>query len=176
MPLKLSFSAVIAELGYHIMRAGMMARSTCVSSAGSSREKEEEKAKKKKKSPDRYSTLCCVCIDAIVTLGVFLYLFDFGQRVIYTQKTLTFIPNHLYSFFFLSLLSISSMSNGICPGPVFNILVPVQLLNLDCIFNNVSPPAVTFSFWFSFFLFLLLLFFLPPLLLDIYCIHLFFLL
>jgi hypothetical protein len=47
MPLKLSFSAVIAELGYHIMRAGMMARSTCVSSAGSSREKEEEKAKKK---------------------------------------------------------------------------------------------------------------------------------
>lgn len=98
MPLKLSFSAVIAELGYHIMRAGMMARSTCVSSAGSSREKEEEKAKKK--SPDRYSTLCCVCIDAIVTLGVFLYLFDFGQRVIYTQKTLTFIPNHLYSFFF----------------------------------------------------------------------------
>ena len=137
----------------------------------------ERRRKSQKKSPDRYSTLCCVCIDAIVTLGVFLYLFDFGQRVIYTQKTLTFIPNHLYSFFFsLSLPSISSMSNGICPGPVFNILVPVQLLNLDCIFNNVSPPAVTFSFWFSFFLFLLLLFFLPPpsLLLDIYCIHLFF--
>jgi hypothetical protein len=106
MPLKLSFSAVIAELGYHIMRAGMMARSTCVSSAGSSREKEEEKAKKKKKSRSIFHTLLCVYRCDSDSWRVFISIRFRPKSNLYTENSYIYSQPFIFLLFFsLSLLS-----------------------------------------------------------------------